>query len=71
MAAPSVVLLAELDGYWTELRSTVSRARAAGARIHDARIAALCRQHGIRELWTADRDFSRFSGLVCRNPLPG
>jgi predicted nucleic acid-binding protein len=23
----------------------------------------------VRELWTADRDFSRFSGLRVRNPL--
>ena len=25
--------------------------------------------HGIKELWTADRDFSRFSALTARNPL--
>jgi hypothetical protein len=34
-----------------------------------ARIAALCRQHGVRELWSADRDFNRFPGLVVVNPL--
>ncbi len=37
--------------------------------IHDARIAAICVSHGVRELWTADRDFSRFRGLAVRNPL--
>jgi len=41
----------------------------AGPLVHDARIAALCRAHGVRELWTADRDFGRFPGLVVRNPL--
>ena len=25
--------------------------------------------HGVRELWSADHDFSRFSGLRIRNPL--
>jgi predicted nucleic acid-binding protein len=35
----------------------------------DARIAAICGSHGVRELWTADRDFSRFRGLTVRNPL--
>ena len=35
----------------------------------DARVVALCRLHGVRELWTADRDFSRFPGLTVRNPL--
>jgi predicted nucleic acid-binding protein len=40
-----------------------------GPRIHDAHIAALCIQHSVDELWTADRDFSRFSALNTRNPL--
>jgi predicted nucleic acid-binding protein len=37
--------------------------------VHDARIAALCRHHGVRELWSADRDFSRFPAVKPRNPL--
>ncbi|GIH90282.1 hypothetical protein Psi01_09120 [Planobispora siamensis] len=37
--------------------------------VHDARIAALCVTHGVRELRTMDCDFSRFPGLVTRNPL--
>ena len=41
------------------------------ATLHDARVAALCRLHGVRELWTADRDFGRFPGLAVRNPLVG
>jgi len=40
-----------------------------GPKIHDARIAALCLDHGIDELWTSDRDFSRFPALKVRNPL--
>jgi uncharacterized protein len=67
--SPSLVLLTEADQYWTVLRSLVTAGRVTGARIHDARIAALCRQHGVRELWTADRDFGRFSDLTVRNPL--
>jgi uncharacterized protein len=69
MEAPSVVLLSEADGYWPMLREVLSTARAVGAQTHDARIAALCRFHGIQELWTADRDFGRFPELVVRNPL--
>jgi predicted nucleic acid-binding protein len=38
--------------------------------VHDARIAALCAAHGVRELWSADRDFGRFSSSrTVRNPL--
>ena len=69
LEAPSLVLLAEAEEYWTELRALVTAGRVMGARIHDARIAALCRQHGVRELWSADRDFSRFGELAVVNPL--
>jgi uncharacterized protein len=37
--------------------------------VHDAKIAAVCFSHGIRELWRADRDFSRFLRLKVKNPL--
>jgi uncharacterized protein len=69
LEAPSLVMLAEGEQYWTVLRSLLTLSRVMGARVHDARVAALCRQHGVRELWSADRDFSRFSDLVVRNPL--
>jgi uncharacterized protein len=45
--------------------------RIAGPQVHDARVAALRRPHGVRELWTADRDSGRFPGLTARNPLVG
>lgn len=32
-------------------------------------IDILCTLHGVEELWTVDRDFSRFSGLKLTNPL--
>ncbi|MCC6197547.1 MAG: PIN domain-containing protein [Burkholderiales bacterium] len=69
LESPSVVLLAEAPGYWPELRGVVEDGRVEGPRIHDARIAALCRLHAVRELWTADRDFSRFPDVRARNPL--
>ena len=69
LESPSVVLLAEGDSYWLVLRETLEEARVEGPAIHDARIAGLCRIHGVRELLTADRDFSRFRDLRTRNPL--
>jgi predicted nucleic acid-binding protein len=47
----------------------LARGNIVGGRIHDARIAALCLHHGVRELWTADRDFSMFPQLKTHNPL--
>jgi toxin-antitoxin system PIN domain toxin len=67
--SPSLVLLAEGPGYTEHLGQLVAAARVSGARVHDARVAALCLYHGVRELWTADRDFSRFPELSVRNPL--
>jgi toxin-antitoxin system PIN domain toxin len=67
--SPSLVLLSETEGYWPELRSAVEQGRIAGAQVHDARIAAICLDHGVRELWTSDRDFSRFPALAAVNPL--
>ena len=69
LESPPLVLLAEGDSYWHELKDTVERSRVTGAQVHDARIAALCRNHGVRELWTADRDFSRFPYLNTYNPI--
>jgi len=69
LESPSLTLLAESEEHWTELRSLLRAGRASGPKVHDARVAALCLQHGASELWTVDRDFSRFPGLKFRNPL--
>jgi toxin-antitoxin system PIN domain toxin len=71
LEAPSLTLLAEVEGYWAELRAALRDGRIAGPQVHDARVVALCRVHGVRELWTADRDFGRFPGVTARNPLVG
>ncbi|MHB8874645.1 MAG: TA system VapC family ribonuclease toxin [Myxococcaceae bacterium] len=67
--SPSVVLLGESGTYWEHLKALLSAGRVAGPIVHDARVAALCRDHGVQELWSADRDFGRFPKLVVRNPL--
>jgi toxin-antitoxin system PIN domain toxin len=69
LKSPSIVLLSESEGYWLPFRSILQTGRVSGPQVHDARVAALCQQHGVRELWTADRDFGRFPGLNVRNPL--
>ncbi|HEY9532136.1 MAG TPA: TA system VapC family ribonuclease toxin [Burkholderiales bacterium] len=71
LESPSLVLLAEDEGYWARLRPMLELARVAGPQIHDARIAAICTAHGVRELWSADRDFGRFRALSVVNPLVG
>ena len=69
LQSPALVLLAEGPGYWDSLKGQATVARVAGAAIHDAHLAALCLEHGVAALWSADRDFTRFHHLKVVNPL--
>jgi uncharacterized protein len=68
-AGDNLHFLSESEGYFEKLRQIATSAQLKGPRLHDARIAALCLHHGIRELWTADRDFSLFPQIKTHNPL--
>ena len=72
LASPTLSLLGETVGYWDRLKVLLAAGKVAGPLVHDARIIALCATHGVRELWSADRDFGRFgSSVSVRNPLVG
>lgn len=67
--SPSLVLLGESRAHRGHLHRMVLEGRAAGNLAHDAHIAALAVEHGVRELWTTDRDFARFPTLRVRDPF--
>ena len=69
--SPSLHLIGESTDHLGTLKKMALGAKTQGAAIHDARIAAICIDHGVAALWTADRDFSRFPSLKIRNPLAG
>ena len=69
LESPTLVMVGESEGYWPELRFVLKQGRISGPLVHDARVAAICRDHGVQELWTADRDFGRFPSVTIRNPL--
>lgn len=71
LSSPSLALLAETDRHISLLDQTLRQAGAAGNLIHDAHIVALCIEHGVSELLTGDRDFSRFTGIQISNPFVG
>jgi uncharacterized protein len=60
LESPSLRLIAEGADHWNELISLARRGKIVGGQFHDAKIAAICLQHGVGELWSADRDFSYF-----------
>ncbi len=69
LASPTLVVISEAVSHWPTLGRLVRAGDVRGARVHDARIAAICLDHGVDEVFTADRDFSRFPSLRTRNPL--
>lgn len=69
LASPSLTMLAETAAHAAILERVVRQSGASGNLIHDAHIMALCLEHGVSELFTADRDFTRFSGLTVTNPF--
>ena len=69
LESPTVTLLSESELHWVELKALLTNGRIMGPMVHDARVAALCLQHGVRELWSADRDFGRFPALTVINPM--
>jgi uncharacterized protein len=69
VASPSLRLLSETPEHYATLRSLLKASKAVGPKVHDARIAALCIEHGAEALLSADRDFSRFPSLRVINPL--
>jgi len=67
--SPSLTMLGEGPTHRGHLERVARTGRAVGNLVHDAHIAALVIEHGIREFWTADRDFARFPGVRVRNPF--
>ncbi len=67
--SPSVRLLHSTEQHVVTLERVIETGQARGGQINDARIVAICLEHGVRELWTADRDFARYALLPSRNPL--
>lgn len=69
LSSPSLLLLAETDRHVQVMQDVLAESGAAGNHVHDAHIAALCREHRVEELLTADSDFHRFGGFTVTNPF--
>lgn len=70
MQSETMTLLHPTDQHLDVLEKVVTLGQARGGQIHDARVAAICLENGVRQLWTADRDFARFAQLLpTHNPV--
>lgn len=55
----------EDDGLFREWRALVTRFQVSGKQVHDARLVAAMRVHGIRRILTFNvADFARYSDLI-------
>jgi toxin-antitoxin system PIN domain toxin len=68
LALPHVRTRGERDGFWDVYRQAVDD-QTRGNLVSDAHIAALMRQHGVRTIYTRDRDFRRFDGIEALDPF--
>jgi uncharacterized protein len=65
-----VILLAPTNRHASLLRATAAEfGNPSGNIFHDLHTAVLMREHGVREIMTADLDFRKFSFLTVTNPI--
>ncbi len=69
IGVPHCRLLAEEEGFWEIYKETTAGLTVRGNLVPDARLASLLRQHGIRTIYTHDRDFLKFPFLHVRDPV--
>jgi len=65
----NVITLGETARHVDVLDQLIANACVTGGAVHDARVAAICLENDVSQLWSADRDFSRFPLLKVVNPL--
>lgn len=69
LTLPHVKALGEEEGFWKAYREIAGKHVPRGNLVPDIHLAAVLHQHGVRTLYTRDRDFLRFDFLTVIDPL--
>lgn len=69
LGLPRVRVLSEAEGFLEIYREVTRHFPVRGNLVPDAHLAALMRQHGVRRLYTVDRDFRKFEFLEVVDPF--
>jgi toxin-antitoxin system PIN domain toxin len=69
LSRPHVLSPGEQSGFWMRYLEVAQDAKPAGNLVPDAHIVALMRENDVKTIWTHDRDFRRFRGIVVHDPL--
>lgn len=64
----NVRVAGETDDFWPTLRSVLGQG-VRGPLASDAHLVALMLVHGVRTMYTRDRDFRRFDGIEAVDPF--
>jgi len=64
-----MTLLADSESVYREWRRLILQHGVSGVQVHDARLVAAMRVHGVRHILTLDAgDFARYDGIVVLHP---
>jgi len=66
---PHVRAVSELDGFVDAYKHVAGETPVRGNPVPDAHVAAILFQHGVRTLYSNDRDFLKFQSLDLRDPF--
>jgi len=61
--------IGEEEGFWRTYRDVTADVPTRGNLVPDSHLAAVLRDHGVRVLYTHDRDFRKYKFLDVRDPL--
>ena len=65
---PNVRAPSEQEGFWDIYAATADN-QTRGNHVPDAHLAALMRQHGVRIIYSRDRDLHRYEAIDVRDPF--
>jgi len=69
LALPHCRVLGEEEDFWSAYCEVTAEVPTRGNLVPDAHLATVLRIHGVRTLYTRDRDFRKFDFLTVRDPL--
>ncbi|MDP2156668.1 MAG: type II toxin-antitoxin system VapC family toxin [Nitrospirota bacterium] len=69
LSLPHIRFLSEEEGFWDIYREMTAEVPTRGNLVPDAHLAAILRQHGVKKLYSHDRDFLKFAFLDVRDPI--
>jgi len=69
LALPQLRMIDEGPGFWVRYREVAQEAPVRGNLVPDAHLVTVLRQHGVKTIYTRDRDFRKFGGLKVIDPI--